>query len=108
MLLLEYGSYPHRGGLPSSFQCAISGATLIMSRVIRMSLMHTFTALGGRLFQRRGVIGPMPAPLNRWTNARDLPAPPRESFRKWWARTDGGRKSSGSPASTSRKGTGQK
>jgi len=98
----------HRGGLPSALQAAMSGASLIMGRGSRMSLMQTFTGLGGRLFQRRGVIGPMPAPLNRWTNARDLPAPPRESFRKWWARTDGGRKSSGSPASTSRKGTSQK
>jgi len=26
-----------------------------------------------------------------WTAARDLPAPPRESFRAWWSRTDGGR-----------------
>ena len=26
-----------------------------------------------------------------WTGARDLPAPPRESFRSWWAKTDGGR-----------------
>ncbi len=98
----------HRGGLPSALQATMSGASLIMGRGSRMSLMQTFTGLGGRLFQRRGVIGPMPAPLNRWTNARDLPAPPRESFRKWWARTDGGRTSSGSPASTSRKGTSQK
>jgi L-lactate dehydrogenase complex protein LldF len=98
----------HRGGLPSALQAAMTGASLIMGRGSRMSLMQTFTGLGGRLFQRRGVIGPMPAPLNRWTNARDLPAPPRESFRKWWARTDGGRKNSGSPASTSRKGTSQK
>jgi len=97
----------HRGGLPSTLQAAMSGASLIMGRGSRMSLMQTFTGLGGRLFQRRGVIGPMPAPLNRWTNARDLPAPPRESFRKWWARTDGGRKNSGSPASTSRNGTDQ-
>ncbi|CAA9389817.1 MAG: Predicted L-lactate dehydrogenase, Iron-sulfur cluster-binding subunit YkgF [uncultured Nocardioidaceae bacterium] len=26
-----------------------------------------------------------------WTRSRDLPVPPRESFRAWWKRTDGGR-----------------
>ncbi len=30
-------------------------------------------------------------PGDRWTGARDIPAPPRESFRAWWRRTNGGR-----------------
>ena len=31
--------------------------------------------------------GPLPWPLSLWTNARDVPAPPNESFRAWYART---------------------
>ena len=27
----------------------------------------------------------LPPPLNGWTASRDLPEPPRESFRDWWA-----------------------
>jgi L-lactate dehydrogenase complex protein LldF len=34
-------------------------------------------------------IGPLPWPVSAWTNARDVPAPPTESFRAWWARTRG-------------------
>ncbi len=27
-----------------------------------------------------------PPPLSRWTRTRDLPAPPAETFRKWWSK----------------------
>jgi L-lactate dehydrogenase complex protein LldF len=47
--------------------------------------------LGGRLMGRRGTIGRLPGPLAGWTDARDAPVPPPESFRAWWARTKGER-----------------
>jgi len=43
----------------------------------------------GRLLGRSGTIGKLPWPGSMWTNARDLPAPPAETFRQWWARTHG-------------------
>ncbi len=36
-----------------------------------------------------GHIGPLPWPLSKWTDARDVPIPPTESFRAWWARERG-------------------
>jgi L-lactate dehydrogenase complex protein LldF len=33
-------------------------------------------------FVRRGG----PPPLSRWTAVRDLPEPPRRSFRDWWVK----------------------
>ena len=40
---------------------------------------------------RKGRIRRLPPPLGGWTETRDAPAPPPESFRAWWARTRGGR-----------------
>lgn len=39
-----------------------------------------------RLLGRGGRIRRLPGLLGAWTEARDLPAPPRESFRTWWRR----------------------
>lgn len=49
------------------------------------------TTTGGRLLGRRiDHLGPLPWPLSKWTNARDVPIPPAESFRAWWGRERGG------------------
>ncbi|WP_148572932.1 lactate utilization protein B [Nocardioides caldifontis] len=55
-----------------------------------------FGGLASRMVRRRSTSGR--TALSRlpfagaWTGARDLPAPPKESFRAWWKRTDGGRR----------------
>jgi len=46
-------------------------------------------SLAGRVFARSGRIRRLPPPLSGWTETRDVPAPPPESFRAWWARTRG-------------------
>ncbi|RFS82561.1 lactate utilization protein [Actinomadura spongiicola] len=40
-----------------------------------------------RLLSRGGRIRRLPGLLGKWTEARDLPAPPAESFRAWWTRS---------------------
>jgi L-lactate dehydrogenase complex protein LldF len=42
-----------------------------------------------RLLARNGNISRLPWPGSKWTVSRDLPAPPKESFRAWWRRTRG-------------------
>jgi L-lactate dehydrogenase complex protein LldF len=38
----------------------------------------------GRLLASRGSNRWLPAPLSAWTGTRDLPRPPRQTFRDWW------------------------
>jgi L-lactate dehydrogenase complex protein LldF len=42
-----------------------------------------------RLLAKSGQISRLPWPGSKWTVSRDLPAPPKESFRAWWRRTHG-------------------
>jgi L-lactate dehydrogenase complex protein LldF len=44
---------------------------------------------GSKLIARSGRIRRLPPPLSGWTETRDAPAPPAESFRAWWTRTRG-------------------
>jgi L-lactate dehydrogenase complex protein LldF len=45
--------------------------------------------LGSRPLGRRGRIERLPWPLSGWTNTRDFPEPPAETFRDWWRRERG-------------------
>jgi L-lactate dehydrogenase complex protein LldF len=58
----------------------------------RFSLAERLGELGGRIVGRGGVVRRAPGPglLRAWLRGRDLPAPAREPFRRWWRRTRGG------------------
>jgi L-lactate dehydrogenase complex protein LldF len=98
----------HRSGMPGSLMTTMKGASWLLGGSRRLGLMQKAAGLSTRVLWKDGMIGRMPAPISRWTDARDCPAPPRQSFRAWWARTDGGRKNVGSASGTTDKGTDQK
>src|SRR5664280_874352 len=82
----------HRGGVPGTLMTTMKGASWLLGGGWRLGLFQKAAGLSTRVLWKNGMIGRMPRPMSRWTDARDLPAPARESFRAWWKRTDGGRK----------------
>lgn len=73
----------------------------------RLTTAERGAALSGRVVEAMGrrklpggrtAIGRLPWPASLWTDARDLPSPPRQSFRAWWRATDGGRVLQTTPA----------
>ena len=71
---------------PSQMDVAMKGASVVMSSGRRMSLAERGLGLGRVAAGPDRVLGWLPGIAGGWTDERDVPAPPRESFRNWWAR----------------------
>jgi L-lactate dehydrogenase complex protein LldF len=67
----------------------LSGLVLRSPRLLGVA--QRAAAASRAVVGRSGRIRRLPPPLSGWTETRDAPAPPPESFRAWWARTRGNR-----------------
>jgi L-lactate dehydrogenase complex protein LldF len=65
----------------------VSGSVLASPR--RLSAAQRVASLSRRVVGRSGRIRRLPPPMSGWTDTRDAPAPPAESFRAWWKRSHG-------------------
>jgi L-lactate dehydrogenase complex protein LldF len=86
--------------VPKPEALAMKAAAATFSSSDRLARAEKVSGLVGRVLTRLGrttLPGGRPAVRrvpggSAWTGARDLPAPPAESFRAWWRRTGGGRR----------------
>ncbi len=72
--------------LPTPEAIAMAAAGWAMARPDRWRGLQRLSRLG-RVISRKGRITRLPPPLSAWTSSRDLPAPPTQTFREWWAQT---------------------
>ena len=84
---VEVHQQTHR--LPSPEAVTMAAAAWAMSSPGRWGKAQSASRTGRMLGRRRGAITRLPPPLSAWTDARDLPRPPKETFRQWWARERG-------------------
>jgi L-lactate dehydrogenase complex protein LldF len=81
-LHVEESRRAHR--VPSAEAITMAAASWVMGDARRFAAAQT-AAKAGRLIGRRGKISALPPPLAAWTRARDVPVPPAQTFRQWWA-----------------------
>ena len=88
----------HRGGPPKPEALAMKTASWGLSDARRLGFAERGLGIANRALTRFGrhvlpggrrALSRLPWPGSLWTNARDLPVPPRESFRSWWRRERG-------------------
>ncbi len=73
--------------VPSAEAIGMAAAAWTMSDASRWQRAQRVARLGRLLGRGDDRIGALPGVLGGWTDARDAPRPPRETFRGWWART---------------------
>ncbi|WP_138996993.1 lactate utilization protein B [Rhodococcus zopfii] len=65
-------------------------AAIAMSSSRRWTAAQKAGGLGGRIVAgKKGTISALPGALGGWTAARDIPAPPKQTFRQWWDSDEG-------------------
>ncbi|MBL8931707.1 MAG: lactate utilization protein [Kineosporiaceae bacterium] len=79
----------HQNGRGEALALGAVGWVFGSARRLRMA--ERGLSLAHRLLGQRTAIGPIPLPFwaTAWSQARDVPMPPAESFRQWWHSTRG-------------------
>ena len=78
-------------GMPTAEMLGMRAAGWVFDRPGRLSAVQRLAGLGHRVLgEQHTGLGPVPfGPAGKWSRLRDIPLPPKESFRQWWHRTRG-------------------
>ncbi len=72
--------------IPTGWDVAMRSAGWVMSDGDRFARAEIGLKAGRLVAGKRGTISSLPWPMSAWTGSRDLPAPPKQTFRQWWKR----------------------
>ncbi|HXA56289.1 MAG TPA: LutB/LldF family L-lactate oxidation iron-sulfur protein [Candidatus Acidoferrum sp.] len=75
-----------RGESPFSERVGMKAAGFALSDGRRLAFAESFGRFAQWFFERDGKLHNLPGILAGWTEYRDMPALPKESFRDWWAK----------------------
>ncbi|NHN55920.1 iron-sulfur cluster-binding protein [Calidifontibacter sp. DB0510] len=78
----------HRGR-PSAEGLAMKSAAWMFAEPGRWASMQKGITASSKLLRGKRTLQHLPWPGSVWTDARNAPVPPRETFRQWWQRTHG-------------------
>ncbi|MCF8606506.1 LutB/LldF family L-lactate oxidation iron-sulfur protein [Gordonia sp. HY442] len=70
---------------------AMRAASIAMSSAGKFTAAQKAAGLGRLMAGKKGKISALPPPLSGWTDARDIPSPPKQTFRQWWNSDEGRR-----------------
>lgn len=74
------------GESPFTERVGMKAARFALSRGGRLGLAEKFARFAQWFYERDGKLQNLPGILANWTEYRDMPALPKESFREWWTR----------------------
>ena len=78
----------HPEAVPTGERAAMRTLASVLGNRRRYELAQRAARVGAWPLSRDGRIERrLPGPLAGWTAVRDLPAPPKQTFREWWRRT---------------------
>jgi L-lactate dehydrogenase complex protein LldF len=74
-------------------QTLMKAGSWLMGKSGRFAAAEKIAEAASKVWPKK-YLGPMPPPLSRWTDARDVPLPPGYTFRDWWRKNRSGQPSS--------------